>query len=82
MAYEILPCIVDTTTYEVLTFESIRELADVIKAKKEELIKKGISERYINDFIEDLETSEGAICGSSERLEAYLDILDSVKEFI
>lgn len=37
--------------------------------RKNELIKTGIEENYINDFIEGAERIEGDVCGDCKRLE-------------
>ncbi|ACP44853.1 hypothetical protein YG5714_0558 [Sulfolobus islandicus Y.G.57.14] len=75
MALEILPCIVETVNYQVLTYESLRGKGEEAKTRKSELMKAGIEEKYINDFIEDAESGEGDVCGDGKRLEAYLEIL-------
>ncbi|ADX82777.1 hypothetical protein GO599_13820 [Sulfolobus islandicus] len=75
MALEILPCIVETVNYQVVTYESLRGKGEEAKAKEDELIKAGIEEKYIDDFIEDAESGEGDVCGDNKRLEAYLEVL-------
>ena len=56
----------------------MRGKGEEAKAKKRELIKSGIEEKYIKDFAEDFEGAEGAICGNEERLSVYLEILDVI----
>jgi hypothetical protein len=56
----------------------LRGKGEEAKAKKRELIKSGIEEKYIKDFAEDFEGAEGAICGNEERLSVYLEILDVI----
>ena len=73
--YEVLPCIVETVTNQVITYESLRGLSKVIKAKEEELVEAGIDRKFIEDFAEDVENAEGAICGTEERVRAYIQIL-------
>jgi hypothetical protein len=75
MALEIIPCIVETVNYQVVTCESLREKGEEAKASKSELIKAGIEEKYIKDFAEDVESTEGAICGNEKRLSVYSEIL-------
>ena len=76
--YEMLPCIVETVTNQVVTYESLRGLSEVIKAREEELVKTGIDKKYIEDFIEDIETLQGPICGSEDRVIAYIEILNEI----
>jgi hypothetical protein len=78
MALEILPCIVETVNYQVVTYESLRGKGEEIRKRKGDLIKAGIEEKYIKDFAEDVESAEGAICGNEERLSAYLEILNII----
>ena len=61
MTLEILPCIVETVNYQVVTYGSLREKGEEAKARKRELIKAGIEERYINDLIQDAESGEGDV---------------------
>lgn len=61
MTLEILPCIVETINYQVVTYESLRGKGEEAKAKKSELIKDRIEEKYINDFIQDAESGEGDV---------------------
>jgi hypothetical protein len=75
MTLEILPCIVETVNYQVVTYGSLREKGEEAKARKRELIKAGIEERSINDFVQDAESGKGDVCGDDKRLEAYLEIL-------
>jgi hypothetical protein len=49
-----------------------------VKANEKELLKRGIKKEYIEDFIDNAEHAEGAICGEIKRLDAYLDILDII----
>ncbi|AGJ62776.1 hypothetical protein [Saccharolobus islandicus] len=78
MALEILPCIVETVNYQVVTYESLRGKGEEIRKRKDELIKAGIEEKYIEDLAEDVESVEGAICGNEKRLNAYLEILNII----
>jgi predicted nucleotide-binding protein (sugar kinase/HSP70/actin superfamily) len=78
MTLEILPCIVETVNYQVVTYESLRGKGEEAKARKNDLIKAGIEEKYIKDFAEDVESAERAICGNEERLSVYLEILDII----
>ena len=80
MAHEALPCLVDTITYEVVTYDSLRELVSKIKEKEDELINMGIEKKYIDDLVDDIENSSGPICGSSQRIETYIAILDLILE--
>lgn len=61
MTLEILPCIVETINYQVVTYESLRGKGEEAKARKRELIKAGIEERSINDFVQDAESGEGDV---------------------
>ncbi|MQL56244.1 hypothetical protein [Acidianus ambivalens] len=78
MALEILPCIVETVNYQVVTHESLRGKGEEIRKRKDELIKAGIEEKYVEDLAEDVESAEGAICGNEKRLNAYLEILNII----
>mgnify|MGYP001770720388 FL=1 len=80
MAHEALPCVVDTITYEVVTYDSLRELVAKIREKEDELINMGIEKKYIDDLIDDIENSSGPVCGSRERIETYIAILDLILE--
>ena len=80
MAHEALPCVVDTITYEVVTYDSLRELVAKIREKEDELINMGIEKKYIDDLIDDIENSSGPVCGSRERIEVYVTILDLILE--
>ena len=80
MAYGAMPCIVETVSNEVVTFESLRGVSREVAKKRGELIRAGVKEEYIEDFIYEVEHSTGPICGSLERIEAYLAILEVLGE--
>ncbi|BCU71522.1 hypothetical protein [Stygiolobus caldivivus] len=73
--YEVMPCIVKTVTNQVITYDALRGLSKKIREKEEELVKEGIDKGFINDLAEDAENADGAICGSEERMRAYIEIL-------
>ena len=76
MGFQVMPCIVETVSNEVVTFESLRGVSRKVAQKRGELIRAGVKEEYIEDFAYDAEHSTGPICGSLERIEAYLTILE------
>jgi len=73
-----LSCIVETTNFDVITYEALRGKSGEVKASEKEPLKRGITKEYIEDFIDDVEHAEGAICGEIKRLDAYLEILDII----
>ena len=80
MAYGVMPCIVETVSNEVVTFESLRGISERVIQRREDLISAGVKEEYIEDFIYEVEHSTGPICGSLEKIEAYLAILEVLGE--
>ena len=80
MEFQVMPCIVETVSNEVVTFESLRGISERVARKRGELIRAGVKEEYIEDFVYDAEHSTGPICGSQERIEAYLTILEVLGE--
>ena len=55
-------------------------ISERVAQKRGELIRVGVREEYIEDFDYDAEHSTGPICGSQERIEAYLTILEVLSE--
>ena len=80
MRFQVMPCIVETVGNEVVTFESLRGISERVVQRRGELIRAGVKEEYIEDFAYDAEHSTGPICGSQERIEAYLAILEVLGE--
>ena len=80
MSYGTMTCIVETVSNEVVTFESLRGVSRKVAQRREDLIRAGVKEEYIEDFAYDAEHSTGPICGSQERIEAYLTILEVLGE--
>ena len=81
MGFQVMPCIVETVSNEVVTFESLRGVSKKVIQAREDLIRAGVKEEYIEDFVYEAENSTGPICGSLERIEAYLAILEAVGVF-
>mgnify|MGYP001773670329 CR=1 FL=1 len=80
MGFQVMPCIVETVSNDVVAFESLRGISERMIQRREDLIRAGVKEEYIEDFVYDAEHSTGPICGSQERIEAYLTILEVLGE--
>ena len=80
MRTEVIPCIINSTTNSPFYYSDFKQLVDVIKNNSDKL---GVDEKYVNDFINDVNNSDTAICVRDEdRLIAYETIIEFLIDYM